>query len=137
MARGGARPGAGRPKERRKHKRQIARAEKLIADQLPWLVTQQLKLASGVSVVDRGSIKFVVEMLQKWCPPGETDRFEAAVERLRGMYLVPPDGRAIKDMLDRVMGCPTEQVEHSGALTHSIKIVEVERLLPRSEGDGG
>ena len=83
---GGARPGAGRKPKDEKFKLPIAKAEKKIADKLPWLIDQALELAEGVVV-------------QEVCKDG-----------LR-IYQRPPDMNAIKYLVDRIMGKATERRE--------------------------
>jgi hypothetical protein len=85
---GGARPGAGRKPKDEKFKQPIAKAEKRIADRLPWLVDKMMELAEGVAVEKPGLAGPVV-------------------------YQLPPDYKAIAYLIDRVMGKPTERKEHS------------------------
>lgn len=92
MARGGARPGAGRkpggggvtntgrPAKRRIYESPIREAESKIKDRLPWLVDKMLELADGV-----------------W---EEKQIGDAAVI----VYKNRPDRQAISDLLDRIMG---------------------------------
>ena len=84
---GGARPGAGRKPKDEKFKLPIAKAEKKIADKLPWLVDQALELAAGV----------VVQEMDATGAPR--------------IYQKPPDREAIKYLLDRIMGKPTDRKE--------------------------
>jgi hypothetical protein len=86
---GGARPGAGRKPKEEKFKQPIAKAEKRIADRLPWLVDQMMELAEGVVV-------------QEFDKDGEPR-----------IYQRPPDYKAIAYLLDRIMGKPTERKEHT------------------------
>jgi hypothetical protein len=83
---GGARPGAGRKPKDEKFKVPIAKAEKKIADKLPWLIDQALELAEGVVV-------------QEWGKDGPR------------IYQKPPDINAIKYLVDRIMGKATERRE--------------------------
>ncbi len=85
---GGARPGAGRKPKAEQFKVPIAKAEKKIADKLPWLIEQALELATGVVV-------------QEWGKDGPR------------IYLRPPDMKAIAYLVDRIMGKPTEHKEHT------------------------
>jgi len=84
---GGARPGAGRKPKDEKFKVPIAKAEKKIADKLPWLIGQALELAEGVVVQ-------------------EFDR-----EGNPRIYQRPPDMKAIAYLVDRIMGKPTDRRE--------------------------
>lgn len=84
---GGAREGAGRKPKDEKFKIPIAKAEKKIADKLPWLVDKAMELAEGV-------------VLQEFDKDG-TPR----------IYQRPPDMNAIKYLVDRIMGKPTERRE--------------------------
>lgn len=88
---GGARPGAGRKPKDEKFKIPIAKAEKKIADKLPMLVDKALELAEGVLVEDINIITLE-----------------------RSVYQKPPDLGAIKYLLDRIMGKPTERRELTG-----------------------
>ena len=87
---GGARPGAGRKPKDEKFKAPIAKAEKKIADRLPWLVDQALELAEGVVIQER-------------------DR-----DGTPRIYQRPPDIKAITYLVDRIMGKPTDRREISG-----------------------
>ena len=83
--RGGARPGAGRKPKSIKFESEIQKAEKRIADRLPWIVNKLFELADGV-----------------------------AVERITALgvpmvYQSPPDRDALKYLADRIMGKPTER----------------------------
>jgi hypothetical protein len=84
---GGARPGAGRKPKAEKFKVPIAKAEKKIADKLPWLIDQALELAEGV----------VVQEFDK--------------EGNSRIYQRPPDMKAIAYLVDRIMGKPTDRRE--------------------------
>ena len=86
---GGARPGAGRKPKDEKFKQPIARAEKQIADRLPWLIDRMMELAEGVRVEKYGLTGLVV-------------------------YQQAPDYKAIAYLVDRIMGKPTERREITG-----------------------
>jgi hypothetical protein len=83
---GGARPGAGRKRKADKFQGQIQKAEGMIADRLPWLIDKAMELAEGVTVQKPGLTGMVV-------------------------YQLPPDISAIKYLVDRIMGKPTERRE--------------------------
>ncbi len=85
---GGARPGSGRKRRAEKFETQIQKAERQIADRLPWLVDKALELAEGVAIEKYGLTGPVV-------------------------YQQPPDYKAIAYLIDRIMGKPTERREHS------------------------
>lgn len=87
---GGVRPGAGRKPKDEKFKVPIAKAEKRIADKLPMLVDKALELAEGVLTEDVNIITLE-----------------------RSVYQKPPDLGAIKYLIDRIMGKPTEHKEHT------------------------
>lgn len=87
---GGARPGAGRKPKDEKFKQPIAKAEKKIADRLPWLVDKMMELAEGVHV-------------ERLSPTGALVVYQQA-----------PDYRAVAYLLDRIMGKPTDRKEVSG-----------------------
>lgn len=99
---GGARPGAGRKPKDEKFKQPIAKAEKKIADKLPWLIDQAMELATGV-------------MVQEWGKDGPR------------IYQRPPDINAIKYLVDRIMGKPTERKEVSGPDGSAIPL-EIQRI---------
>jgi hypothetical protein len=84
---GGARPGAGRKRKTQKFETQIQKAESMIADRLPWLVDKAMELADGVAV-------------EKYNSMGVPQ-----------VYQLPPDMTAIKYLVDRIMGKPTERRE--------------------------
>ena len=84
---GGARPGAGRKPKPDKFKIPIAKAEQKIADKLPWLIDQAMELAEGVVIQ------------------------EADKDGSPRIYQRPPDMNAIKYLVDRIMGKPTERRE--------------------------
>ncbi len=88
---GGARPGAGRKPRDEKFKVPIAKAEKRIADKLTMLIDKALELAEGVFVEDFNIVTMQTTVYQK-----------------------PPDLGAIKYLVDRIMGKPTERKELSG-----------------------
>jgi hypothetical protein len=106
--RGGARPGSGRKSSAAKHKGAIARAEKRIADRLPELIDRAFELAEGVEV-------------EKTQADGTTK-----------FYSQPPCIKAITYLMDRIMGRPTQALEHSGAGSGPLKVVieYAETLLP-------
>jgi hypothetical protein len=87
---GGAREGAGRKAKPDKFKVPIAKAEKKIADKLPMLIDKALELAEGVLIEDFNIVTMETSIYQK-----------------------PPDLGAIKYLVDRIMGKPTERKEHS------------------------
>lgn len=103
---GGARPGAGRKPKDEKFKLPIAKAEKRIADRLPWLIDKAMELAEGVAV----------------------ERYNSAGVPM--VYQLPPDMGAIKYLVDRIMGKPTErqEQEHSGGI--SIKVIYADPTDP-------
>lgn len=85
---GGARPGAGRKRKAVKFETQIQRAEKKIADKLPTLIDKAFELAEGVL----------------------SEEFNIATMKV-SVYQKPPDLGAIKYLVDRIMGKPTERRE--------------------------
>ena len=95
---------AGRPARQDKFGRPIARAEKRIADRLPWLIDKEFELAEGVSVQTEGE-------------DGETH-----------IYQRPPDRMAIEYLLNRIMGKPTERQEVSGSIqTEEVGLSDADR----------
>src|SRR5215217_2442850 len=83
---GGARPGSGRKPKDEKFKQPIAKAEKKIADRLPWLIDKMMELADGVYVEKIGLTGPIV-------------------------YQQAPDYKAIAYLVDRIMGKPTDRKE--------------------------
>ncbi len=88
---GGARPGAGRKRRAEKFETQIQRAEKKIADKLPMLIDKAIELSEGVLSEEFNLLTMKASVYQK-----------------------PPDLAAIKYLVDRIMGKPTERKELSG-----------------------
>lgn len=91
MARGGARPGAGRkPQPVRTvlaDPTPVQQAERTIRDKLPWLVDRLMELAEGVRV-------------EQSLPDGSPI-----------VYQRPPDRAACEYLMDRIMGKPTQPVD--------------------------
>src|SRR5689334_4007553 len=104
--RGGARPGAGRPRRADKFARPIALAEKRIADRLPQLIDRLFELAEGVRVADA---------------KGE-------------VYEVPPNLRAIQECLNHVMGKPIERHVHDVDAQISGYLAELATLVQEEDG---
>ena len=86
--RGGARPGAGRPRKENLYASAIRAAEQQVADKLPHLVGRMLELANGVIVSEENE------------RTGE-----------RNVYERPPDRQAIEYLWNRLAGKPSEHVE--------------------------
>jgi len=87
--RGGARPGAGRPRKFGPEALgPVAAAEAKIRDKLPMIVDRMLELVEGVTVSERDS---------------------HGQERI---YTRPPDREAGKYLMDRVMGKPTQPLSN-------------------------
>lgn len=105
MPRGGARPGAGRPRKAVQHARPIAKAEKTLADRLPEVAEAMLQLALGVKCL-------------------EPDK--------RNVYLKAPDVKAATYVLDRIMGKPTERTELTGNDGGALRIQAFEAALART-----
>lgn len=102
MPHGGARPGAGRKPKDEKFKLPILKAERRIADKLPYLIDKQFELADGV-LVERETQEGVV------------------------VYRTPPDRQAIEYLLNRIMGKPTERREQDVHLNGGVTIFLPER----------
>ena len=107
---GGARPGAGRPRKADVYRIPIRRAEKRIADSMPFILNRMLELAEGVTVQERIHGEEVI-------------------------YRRPPDRAACEYLLNRIMGRPVEKskVEVSGPAGGPIPIREV--IVRRPEPD--
>jgi len=82
---------AGRPRKAEKFAGPIADAEQQIADRLPDLIDRMFELADGVEVQ-------------------EVDKKTGATK----VYSRPPDRDAIRYLVDRILGKPTERQEISG-----------------------
>lgn len=107
-AKGGRRTGAGRPKgtiKRVIHASPIQAAEAKISDKLPWLVDKLLELAEGVAVEKRDR-------------QGQTR-----------IYSEIPDREAIKYLMDRVMGKPTQPI----SLVDKVKEMALQAGLTNDE----
>lgn len=89
-ARGGARKGAGRPSLAEKYGGHIAEVHDRIAERLPRLIENLFTLADGVTVQE----------------PDE----QGGVR----VYTRPPDRQANVDLMNRIMGKPTERQEIVG-----------------------
>ena len=87
MPRGGARPGAGRPRTAIRCETPIRQAESKIRDRLPWIVDRLFELAAGVQVESTGA------------------------DGVRVVYQKPPDRGACEYLMDRIMGKPVQPVD--------------------------
>lgn len=106
---GGARQGAGRKPRASKHAGAIADAEQKIADQLPKLVENLLKLAQGVLVQT------------------ETEDADGGPE----IYLTAPDRAANVYLIDRILGKPTDRHEVTGEDGEPFKVyvgIDLDRI---------
>lgn len=116
----------GRPARADKHARPIARAEKQIADRLPSLIDNMLRLADGG----------YERVEEQWAPAGSL--YVGSGEWQRKMYPDKPDDELVlikrtvsvadKDraanqyLIDRIMGKPTERQEITGADGADLKL---------------
>lgn len=87
MPRGGARPGAGRPKKAKLYENPIRQVEDKIKDRLPWVVDKLFELAEGVWVES------------------------ADIPGAKVVYQKPPDRQACEYLMDRIMGKPTQPID--------------------------
>lgn len=108
---GGARPGAGRKRKAEKFETQIQKAEGMIVDKLPWLVDKAMQLAGGVTVEKPTLVGGTV------------------------IYKEAPDLGAIKYLIDRVMGKPTEHKEITGKDGGDLIIRTATAALDKAYGD--
>lgn len=115
---GGARPGAGRKAKAEKYAAQIAAAEDQIADRLPRLIGNLLKLADGgFEVVENhyapaGTVTVGSgEYLTLVYPDKLADEL-VLIKRVKSR--AAPDRAANIDLINRILGKPTTQVEVSG-----------------------
>jgi hypothetical protein len=115
MPSGGARPGAGRPRKAEKYAAPIAAAEDHIADRLPQLLSNMLKLANGgweqveekwlpAALITTGSGEFESRVY-----PDLPANQLVLVERKRSR--AAPDRAANIYLIDRILGKPTTRVE--------------------------
>lgn len=115
MHNGGKRPGAGRPRKADRYAAPIAAAEDTIADQLPRLLKNMLKLANGgyyedevelapAGVVTTGSGEFESKVF-----PDKPDDELVVVKKKRRK--AAPDRKANEYLIDRILGRPTQAVE--------------------------
>jgi len=88
---GGARAGAGRPRNSEKYATQIAAATDQIAEALGGLVANMLALANGVRIQEANPVTGNLEIYQK-----------------------PPDRGANIYLIDRIAGKPVQATELSG-----------------------
>jgi hypothetical protein len=119
VAKGGARPGAGRKRTRVLYASPIREAESKIRDRLPWLADKMLELAEGVYAES--------EM-------GESGRI---------VYKQIPDRQAIAYLMDRIMGKPTQPVDiiqsvrdlaRQAGMAEDVAVAEAERYLMELRG---
>jgi len=92
MAKGGKRPGAGRPPKHVVYETPIRAAERKILDRLPWLVDKLLELVDGIH------------------------EEKTIGENATIVYKRAPDRQAAEYLLDRVMGKAVQPVD----VTHQI-----------------
>lgn len=145
---GGARPGAGRPRKADKYAGQIAAAEDQIADKLPKLIANLLKLANG-------GFK---EVQEEWQPAGLVTTGSGEYETLvfpekpadelvrvkRTVSVAAPDRAANTYLIDRILGKPTQRTELTGEdgsplvpqLTDEERAARIAELLERGRARG-
>lgn len=115
---GGKRDGAGRPRKAERYAAPIAAAEDRIADQLPRLIDNMLKLANGgycedeveyqpAGLVTTGSGEFESKVF-----PDKPDDELIIVKRRRRR--AAPDRKANEYLIDRILGRPTQRTELAG-----------------------
>lgn len=109
--RGGARPGAGRPKKEVLYAPSIRKAEKQIRDHLPQIVESMIALAKGVTV-------------QEVTAEGETVVFTR-----------PPDYRAGQYLMDRIMGKPKERIESENDVIIRVMYADESRAIEEGIDD--
>lgn len=93
------RRGPGRPAKADKFGGQVAAAEQLVADRLPFLVEKLFELADGVHREQR-------------LPSGQVR-----------VYRERPDFKACEYLLNRILGRPTERHEHTGEDGEPMRVV--------------
>jgi hypothetical protein len=123
---GGARPGAGRKPKADKYAGAINRAEKKIADKLPQLVDNLLKLANGgFEVVEEKWIPraafslgdIIANQAGADTPEGKEaieNPFEMVLSE-RKSYIAQPDRASNQYLIDRIGGKPTIKVKDEDA----------------------
>jgi hypothetical protein len=131
--RGGARPGAGRKKRSVKHAGPVATAEQRIADQLPSLIENMLKLAHGG----------YQRVEEEWTPlADESDDGETStpsgphplVMTKRKVSWAEPDRSANVYLIDRILGRPRQSVEVGGDGRRPVPIT-IDALICKVYGD--
>jgi hypothetical protein len=85
----------------------VARAEARICDALPEIVDNMLALARGV-------------LVEKHTQEGEV------------VYRTPPDYKALRYLIDRILGKPVERVEHGGTLEPDPRTLTTAELVDRA-----
>jgi hypothetical protein len=102
--------GPGRPRKAEKFSGPIAKAEKQIADRLPQLIDNLLRLAEGVWV-------------EETTPTGQ-----------RITYKTPPDRQSNEYLINRILGKPTERREDdvSGALRIQVVYADIDPGAPEA-----
>jgi hypothetical protein len=101
-------PGPGRPRLAERYGGHIRRCEDLIADRLPKVLDSLFALADGVTVAE-------------------------ATEQGERIYRKPPDRRACEYLVNRILGRPVEQVEHSGVGEPAPWEMSTDQLLDRAK----
>ena len=135
---GGQRTGAGRKKKTDKHAGKVAAAEKRIADRLPQTITNLEHIADGGEEtveeewVAAGTVTVGKGPHERQVFPNK-DPLELVCIK-RKVVTHSPDLRANVYLADRIMGKPTERVEHSGPEGGSIP-VSVEQQIDAVYGD--
>lgn len=121
---GGARPGAGRPRKAVKYAAPIAAAEDRLADRLPRLIDDLLKLAHGgwweeeeelqparLVEIGQGEVRTLAY------PEKDPDALVVVRRRRRRMA---PDRQALIYAIDRLMGRPTTEGGEAEAMLTAI-----------------
>ena len=164
MARGGARPGAGRKRKIEKYESPIVAAENRLADRLPLTIDNLEKLAdggqesyqetwepAGTILIDDVEIEHdakgnprPIKVKRLAFPDLPAD--ELVLVR-KVVSVAAPDRTTNIYLSDRVMGKPTERVEHDGdigvALTNDLsrlgdeELDQLETLVEKATDSGG
>lgn len=115
---GGKRAGAGRPRKAERYAPAIAAAEDAIADQLPKLLKNMVKLANGGFYEDEieyqpaGLVTTGAGEFERCVYPDKpVDELVVVKKRRRR---AAPDRKANEYLIDRILGRPTQAVELSG-----------------------
>jgi hypothetical protein len=144
--RGGARPGAGRPRKAEKYAKPIADTEDRIAGRLPKTLTNLEEIADGTEQIEEewvekltvvvetsevdqdGRVHKVKKQLFPKARPGQLVLVKRKVTK------IPPDFRANSYLADRIMGKPTVNAEINLSELSDDELLRALAALATAEG---